>query len=51
MTYSHAKRRSGQPGQFTRLLGCNPGEVMHRPLSWPYPFWITSGVSHMDKDV
>ena len=51
LTCAHAERRSGQPGQFTRLLGCNAGEVLHRPMSWPYPFWITSGISQVEEDV
>ena len=43
--------RSGQPGEFTRLLGCNAGELLHRPVSWPYPIWVTTGVRQIEGDV
>ena len=41
--------RSGQPGEITRICGCASEELMHRPVLWLMPTWITQGVtSHGD---
>ncbi len=41
--------RSGQPGEITRICGCESEELMHRPVFWLMPTWITAGVtSHGD---
>lgn len=44
-------RRSGQPGEITRLIGCDFGrDLIHRKVFWVMPTWVTPGVQRVGDD-
>lgn len=43
--------RAGQPGEITRLIGCDFGrDLIHRKVFWVMPTWVTPGVQRVGDD-